>query len=214
MKNIMFSNYINALKIVHQHEECWILDNKFKIVHDNNPNHSLKSLQVISETRTSSSLLSYLVKNHHNIDSNDVVVFSNEISTDQLLLLNISQIVHDGDILGYFLLFQGKVDDFEHLKLLNLLLHGNKQKTNSEVELEEREKEILYYISRGKSYREIATSLSDRYHKRIALSTIASIVRNSLYEKLGVYNMLDLKSKAIELNLNHVPPSLFCRGSL
>lgn len=206
-----FSEYINALHTIHGKDSFWVLDNRCKLIHNNNCVNPLESLRVISKHKVSSPLLEYLENNKDTPDNmSEIVVFSNDINSKYLLLINVHKIIKNDEMLGYFLIIQGKVDEFESSRILNLLLHKNKHTECPPISLKEREKEVLYLVSRGKSYKEIANMLSDKYHKRIAPTTIASSVQNCLYRKFNVVNMLDLKSKAIEFNLiNHIPASLF-----
>lgn len=140
----------------------------------------------------------------------EFVVFSHNINPDYLLLLEIHPIINNNGLFGYFLILQGTIDEFEKTILLNLTLKRNRHFAYPTINLKEKEKEILYLVSRGKSYKEIATILSDRYCKKIAPTTIASTVQKSLYKKFNVHNMFELKNRMIELNLiNHIPPSLF-----
>ncbi|MFN8770909.1 MAG: helix-turn-helix transcriptional regulator [Neisseriaceae bacterium] len=207
-----FSEYIDALQIIHKNDDFWVIDNKLRLKYNNTSNYSLESIKVINKQQRPDNLMDYLTKNQRksNIIS-ELVVFSNEINPDYLLLLAIHPIIDNNSLLGYFLILQGTVDEFEKSILLNLTLHKDKPLTQTAINLKEREKEILYFILRGKSYKEIAAKLSEIYHKRIAPTTISSIVCNSLYKKLNVLNMFELKKRIIELNLvNHIPPSLFC----
>ncbi|MFN8770200.1 MAG: response regulator transcription factor [Neisseriaceae bacterium] len=202
-------DYINALNIIHKNDNFWVLDNNFELKY-NNSIHSLKSLSVVSNNEIVNSLLKYLTINYYKLNkSNEIVVFSKTIDPNHLLLLNVNKIISNNQLLGYFLILQGKVDDFEYSKILNLLLYKGKHLEDSKIILGEREQEILYLVSRGKSYKDIAILLSNKYRKKIAPTTVASVVQHSLYKKFNVLNMIELKNRAIELNLiNHIPPSL------
>jgi len=77
-----------------------------------------------------------------------------------------------------------------------LMIAGSK-----ELKLTEREGEVLYLISMGKSPKEIANILSKVKNKKIAHSTIGGMINKKLYVKFGVSTTSRLIEKASMLKL-------------
>jgi PAS domain S-box-containing protein len=82
-------------------------------------------------------------------------------------------------------------------------------KTDENISLSKREKEILYLLSLNKSPKEIAQIFSNIENKNIASSTINSIICKQLYPKLGVFNISQLIEKANYLKLIPFLPETF-----
>lgn len=195
--------FVEAAKIIHAKDRFWIIDNKCDVIYSNNiKNNQLSLMQVVIGNHITGNLLDYLI----NLDKNhakalELVVLSHGEEAPKVLLLDVKPVIYKDKMIGLFLVEQGGVNGFEHLRLLSCMLFGQRTSKPSPIDLTAREHEILYFISRGKSYKEIAEIISIRRGIKIALSTIANIVRSSLYDKFGVYNLIDLKKIAIKLNL-------------
>ncbi len=89
------------------------------------------------------------------------------------------------------------------IRVLNETM-GTRLLTNSdgeELKLTEREGEVLYLISMGKSPKEIANILSKVKNKKIAHSTIGGMINKKLYVKFGVSTTSRLIEKASMLKL-------------
>ncbi len=69
------------------------------------------------------------------------------------------------------------------------------------IKLSRRESEILYYLSMHRNPKEIAIILSASEGKKIAPSTVSSIINKGLYPKFDVHNTGQLIDKAISLQL-------------
>lgn len=69
------------------------------------------------------------------------------------------------------------------------------------IKLTKREREILYFLSLNKTPKEISVILSGFENKRLASSTISSIIDKQLYIKFGVHNVGQLIEKAHALKL-------------
>ncbi len=93
--------------------------------------------------------------------------------------------------------------DQAKLTLLNSKMGGSEKSVTEthKIELSKREKEVLYFLSLGKSPKEIAFTLSKLENKTIASATIGGLINKQLYPKLNVFNVSQLLEKATMLQL-------------
>lgn len=105
--------------------------------------------------------------------------------------------------------FKNLIDQMSHLlnsfKIANLNDKiGNQIKItekDKQIELTQRERQILYYTSLNKSPKDIASILSILEDKQVSSATINSIINKKLYAKFDVYNIGQLIEKATALKL-------------
>lgn len=72
---------------------------------------------------------------------------------------------------------------------------------NHDITLTKREQEVLYFLSMGKSPKEIANIFSKLENKKIASATIGGVINKQLYPKFDVFNTGQLIEKASLLKL-------------
>ncbi len=106
--------------------------------------------------------------------------------------------------------FNSFIDEIQrNIKAYQLeLLNEKTSRTNiiaphekTSINLTTREVEILYFLSIGKSPKEIGLILSKIYKKTISASTIAAFINKQLYPKFDVYNVGQLIEKATALKM-------------
>lgn len=76
------------------------------------------------------------------------------------------------------------------------------------IELTERENQILYILSLGKSRKDVADILGKVDGKYVSPKTVASIINKKLYVKFDTHDEATLIKKAIKLDYIHMPDSL------
>ena len=88
-------------------------------------------------------------------------------------------------------------------KLLQIKVGSTAEITTQthEIKLTKREKEVLYFLSLGKSPKEIAQTLSTLQNHKVASATIGGLINKQLYPKFNVFNISQLLEKASMLNL-------------
>lgn len=93
---------------------------------------------------------------------------------------------------------------------LNKLLNINHQAIPKEkIQLTKREEQVLFLLSMGKSPKEIANIFSNLDGKKVAQSTVSSIINKQLYTKFGVFGIGKLIEKATLMNLIPILPNSF-----
>ncbi len=86
-----------------------------------------------------------------------------------------------------------------------------KDKIPSKVDyhLSDREKEVLFLLMIGRSYKEITYIINQVYDKSISISAINSIIRTNLFGKFKVFSVSSLiQVAANNLAIQEIPPSL------
>lgn len=216
--NKELSDYVSALSLIHEPDSFWVFDGLWELVYSNNERYDLKELQLYSydqDKTLSVEVAIKLLKHYPNLavhrESTETIAFyTHGDDTSVLLFESVPLLNESGVILGYFVLCHGSMSAFEHLNLLRNVLFGNKSSPVVHKELSQRELEIVFFIIRGKNYREIARVLSKVYKRKISYSTIGNIVRNSLYAKFNVFNKIALKKALLQSEVCvRLPKSLF-----
>ncbi len=207
--------YIKAVKSIHSTENFWIFDNTGKNIYLNH--HSEDYLNQFKFYQNASNSLYNYQELLDKLPSNTQITKSGMeiigISLDEVapngVLFEITPIQHDNEIIGFFMLDQGNVANFEYTHLMSTIMFSNLKKLYHK-DLSLRELEIIYFIIRGKTYEEIAVFLSKIYNKPLSPSCVGKLVRNSLYEKFDVWNKFDLKHALLTSNyVKHIPISVY-----
>jgi PAS domain S-box-containing protein len=81
------------------------------------------------------------------------------------------------------------------------------------IKLTRREQEVIYFLSMGKSPKEIANIISSRENKSISHYTISSIICKKLYIKLEVFSIGQLVERAKLLHLVPFIPDSFLKNT-
>ena len=82
----------------------------------------------------------------------------------------------------------------------------SRQKEINQLALTERESEVLFLLTLGKKYKNIATILSEVYNSEIQEGAINNIIHKQLFNKFDTYSIEILVQKALELGIIKVLP--------
>ena len=105
--------------------------------------------------------------------------------------------------------FKDCMNGIQHL-MQQTKINAVSNKTGTQIEINDqdknivvtkREKEILYFLSMGKTPKEIATVLSIIDGKNVSYGTISAFINKQLYPKFEVFNVGQLIEKATRLKL-------------
>lgn len=97
----------------------------------------------------------------------------------------------------------------EQLSMEKFLLN-NKDNSIIPPSLTTRESEVLTLLLLGLSYKEIASVLSNAYHKPIRHTAVRATIHQQLFKKFHTINLQELKRYALKkVPMNCIPESLF-----
>ena len=106
-------------------------------------------------------------------------------------------------------MFKDCMNSIQHL-MQEAKINAVSNKTGAQTEITDydkkivitkREREILYFLSMGKTPKEIATVLSVLEGKEVSSGTISAFINKQLYPKFEVFNISQLVEKATLLKL-------------
>ncbi|MCE2706734.1 MAG: LuxR C-terminal-related transcriptional regulator [Proteobacteria bacterium] len=213
--------YIDALNLLHANSECWIFNSNWDEISVNELNRSFNDLKFYyapEDKMLPWSKVIQLLKTENKLDvlsnKTDLVGFCNKANKGknvEPILFSINRISNEkGDIVGFFILSHGNVNNFEYTSLLKYALFDNHNINKVTQNITKRESEILFYLIRGFGYNEIATKLSNLSGKTVSHKTIGNMVRDSLYTKFNVFNRSGLRKLILKTNLcAQLPSSIY-----
>lgn len=105
-----------------------------------------------------------------------------------------------------FIKFMNEIQHSIQLYKINILhsrlgINHSVNELDEEISLTKREKEVLYYLSFGKSPKEIAQVLTILYGKEVNSKAVQAVIDKQLYMKFGVHNTGQLLEKSYLLGL-------------
>ncbi len=189
-------HYLAALRCLHCHENFWLFDAKRTLLYAHSLQCNIEELQIVIDFNLyrQISLLDYINQLVlADAQPIELIVFQHQSGPAHLMLMSFHSISHCGQKIAFYLLARGLAKDFEYANLIRLLLFGPQVNPYLSQKLTPREKEIIFFSVRGNNYRQIAKRLSQIYARSIASSTIANIMRNSIYKKFNVNDHNTLK---------------------